>query len=294
MVWQKDFPASSANLGPGFDSIGIAVDRYLTVTARPAERWQVDFATDFMAGLPQDETNLVVAVALETAARYGKTLAPLHLTMKSQIPLTHGMGSSASAIVAGIELANDFADLGLSTFDKVRLASAKEGHPDNVGACITGGLFVGYYEPETDQLFYQVGNLEGVGVIISTPAYELSTAAARSVLPEVYSKPDSIGQNALTSVMLMAMMQGDYPTMGQLMMQDKFHEPYRQSLIAEFPAVKDTALEKGAYATVISGAGPSILTLCPQERVADILAALEDSVDCQHQVVSVLPALADK
>ena len=69
MVWQKDFPASSANLGPGFDSIGIAVDRYLTVTARPAERWQVDFETDFMAGLLQDETNLVVAVALETAAR---------------------------------------------------------------------------------------------------------------------------------------------------------------------------------------------------------------------------------
>lgn len=204
------------------------------------------------------------------------------------------MGSSASAIVAGIELANDFADLGLSTFDKVRLASAKEGHPDNVGACITGGLFVGYYEPETDQLFYQVGNLEGVGVIISTPAYELSTAAARSVLPEVYSKPDSIGQNALTSVMLMAMMQGDYLTMGQLMMQDKFHEPYRQSLIAEFPAVKATALEKGAYATVISGAGPSILTLCPQERVADILATLEAAIDCQHQVVSVLPALADK
>ena len=94
--------------------------------------------------------------------------------------------------------------------------------------------------------------------------------------------------------MLMAMMQGDYPTMGQLMMQDKFHEPYRQSLIAEFPAVKATALEKGAYATVISGAGPSILTLCPQERVDDILAALEASVDCQHQVVSVLPALADK
>ena len=136
--------------------------------------------------------------------------------------------------------------------------------------------------------------MEGVGVIISTPAYELSTAAARSVLPEVYSKPDSIGQNALTSVMLMAMMQGDYPTMGQLMMQDKFHEPYRQSLIAEFPAVKATALEKGAYATVISGAGPSILTLCPQERVADILAELETAVDCQHQVVSVLPALADK
>ena len=93
MVWQKDFPASSANLGPGFDSIGIAIDRYLTVTAGPAERWQVDFETDFMAGLPQDETNLVVAVALETAARYGKTLAPLLLTLKIHIPQTHLMGS---------------------------------------------------------------------------------------------------------------------------------------------------------------------------------------------------------
>ena len=284
-MWKKKFAASSANLGPGFDSYGIALQKFLTVEAQPAATWSVTYRTDFMEHLPNDERNMVLTIARQVARRYQKELRPLALVMTSEIPLTHGMGSSASAIVAGIELANDFAELNLSQDDKIRIASEIEGHPDNVGACITGGLFVGYHQG--NRLYYQTARFDQVGVIISTPHYELSTKEARAVLPKQYTKSDSIAQNALSSVMLLALMNGDYRMMGELMMQDKFHEPYRQELIEEFADVKQIALEQGAYATVISGAGPSILTLCPLERIDSILAALQAQVKCEHQAIDI-------
>ena len=284
-MWKKKFAASSANLGPGFDSYGIALNKFLTIEAQPSDQWQVTYRTAFMEHLPSDERNMVLTIARQVAKRFKKELAPLALVMESEIPLTHGMGSSASAIVAGIELANDFADLQLTQDEKIRIASEIEGHPDNVGACITGGLFVGYHQGNA--FYYQTARFDNVGVIITTPYYELSTKEARAVLPKQYTKSDSIGQNALSSVMLLALMKGDYQMMGELMMQDKFHEPYRQELIEEFYDIKQTALTHGAYATVISGAGPSVLTLCPLEKVEAILTALKTKVKCEHQAVDI-------
>ena len=284
-MWKKQFAASSANLGPGFDSFGIALNRFLTIEAQESEEWVVHFKTPFLSHLPKDDKNMVLNIAKRVARRYHKTLPTLSITMESEIPLTHGMGSSASAIVAAVELANDFANLNLSLTQRIKLASEIEGHPDNVGACYTGGVFIGYHEGTT--FYFQTTQLKEVAFVITTPAYELATKKARSVLPTQYEKSDSIAQNALSSVMIMAMMKRDYKMMGQLMMKDKFHEPYRQPLIAEFPEVKRIALEHGAYATVISGAGPSILTMCPLNNVDNILNALKENVDCEHQQVEI-------
>lgn len=278
-------PASSANLGPGFDSYGIALAKYLTVEAEVSNEWLVTFKTESLNVLPNDETNLVIQVAKQIAKKYEVDLPTLHLTMESEIPLTHGMGSSASAIVAGIEIANHFGRLALTQADKIRLASEIEGHPDNVGAAITGGLFVGYHQE--DEFYYESVPFTGVTVIMSIPPYELSTHDSRSVLPEQYSKQDSIAQNALSSVLLLSLMKGNYHQMGQLMMSDKFHEPYRQTLIAEFTDVKETSLANGAYATVISGAGPSMLTICREEEAENILHALQQAVPIQHEIVKI-------
>ena len=271
MVWQKDFPASSANLGPGFDSIGIAVDRYLTVTARPAERWQVDFETDFMAGLPQDETNLVVAVALETAARYGKTLAHLHLTMKSQIPLTHGMGSSASAIVAGIELANDFADLGLSTFDKVRLASAKEGHPDNVAPAIFGGFTISVVTRGRVECFSLMPRMP-LKLVVAVPEFPLSTKLARSVLPEQVNMKDAV-YNVSRAALLAAALTKGQPRFLRNAFADALHQPYREKLIPGMKDVFRAARRSGALGASLSGAGPCLIayTLENEEAVGQAM-----------------------
>lgn len=278
-------PATSANLGLGFDSIGVAVDRFLTIKAEVANEWSFDFKDEELKGLPSDKSNLVAQTAVQVAQKYNQKMPALKVIMSSEIPLSHGLGSSSSAIVAGIELANHFLDLNLSDFDKVLLGTEIEGHPDNVGPCVTGDVFVGYYDNKT--LYYETIKLEGISLIVSVPAYEISTNEARKALPDSYSRYDAVAQNATSNVMLIAMMKKDYKVMGELMMQDRLHEPYRQPLIKEFDDVKQTALKYGAYATVISGAGPTIMTFCPKDKEENILQALGQLEGLTHQSVNV-------
>lgn len=288
-------PATSANLGIGFDSMGIAVDKFLEIEAQPHEDWLVTFQSPELEMLPAGAENLVIQVAQKVARQYNRSLEPLHLHMTSEIPLTHGLGSSASAIVAGVELANHYCQLELSTYDKVRLGSAVEGHPDNIGPCVTGGLFVGYYQAgdarHPEELYYEVMDLERVTLIVSVPGYEISTSDAREILPGHYNRQEMAKQNAVSSLMLLASMKKDYDKMGELMMKDLIHEPYRQILIPEFTPLKELTLNLGAYATVISGAGPTLLTLCHEDDVSNILEALEVSFpSCSHEEVQVVPS----
>lgn len=279
-------PATTANLGVGFDSIGLALNKFLTVKAKPAEKWHFTFEEDFLKVLPDNDRNLVAKVAKEVALKFNQVMPTLAVKMSSEIPLTHGLGSSSSAIVAGIELANYYLQLNLTQDQKIVIATEIEGHPDNVGPCVTGGLFIGAYE--NGELFYETADLKEVGIILSIPYYELSTAEVRKVLPAEYSKEVMVLQNAYSNIMTAAMLKGDFEKMGAMMMKDRIHEPYRQPLIKEFDAVKNIALTTGAYATVISGAGPTILTLCLMERTQSILESLHSMVpECQHEITSI-------
>ena len=278
-------PATSANLGLGFDTMGLAVNKYLYIKATESDKWEFEFLDEELRDLPNGEANFVASTAIGIAKTYNKVMPELFIEMSSEIPLTHGLGSSSSAIVAGIELADHYCHLGLSTYDKILLASKIEGHPDNVGPCITGGAFVGYYRD--GYLAYHQLNLDNISLILSIPPYEISTKVAREAIPDSYAKGVAIEQNALNNVMLLSMVNKDYKTMGELMMQDKFHEPYRQPLIAEFPEIKEIAMKNGAYATVISGAGPTVLTLCPEDKVEEILKELQQVSTCKHESVEV-------
>ncbi|HBY89092.1 MAG TPA: homoserine kinase [Aerococcaceae bacterium] len=278
-------PATSANLGLGFDTMGVAVNKYLSIKATESDKWEFEFLDEELRDLPNGEANFVASTAIDIAKKYNKVMPDLFIEMSSEIPLTHGLGSSSSAIVAGIELADHYCQLGLSTYDKILLASKIEGHPDNVGPCITGGAFVGYYRD--GYLAYHQLNLDRISLILSIPPYEISTKVAREAIPDSYEKGAAIEQNALNNVMLLSMLKKDYKTMGELMMQDKFHEPYRQPLIAEFPEIKEIAVKNGAYATVISGAGPTVLTLCPEDKVEGILKELQQVSTCKHESVEV-------
>ncbi|MGO1432336.1 MAG: homoserine kinase [Ruoffia tabacinasalis] len=278
-------PATSANLGLGFDTMGVAVNKYLSIKATESDKWEFEFLDEELRDLPNGEANFVASTAIDIAKKYNKVMPDLFIEMSSEIPLTHGLGSSSSAIVAGIELADHYCQLGLSTYDKILLASKIEGHPDNVGPCITGGAFVGYYQD--GYLAYHQLNLDKISLILSIPPYEISTKVAREAIPDSYEKGAAIEQNALNNVMLLSMVKKDYKTMGELMMQDKFHEPYRQPLIAEFPEIKEIAVKNGAYATVISGAGPTVLTLCPEDKVEGILKELQQVSTCKHESVEV-------
>ena len=261
-------PATSANVGPGFDSVGIAVTRYLTIEVlEPADDWFIEH--DLGAGIPTDEKNLLLSTALSIAP----AIQPHHIKMTSEVPLARGLGSSSSVIVAGIELANQLADLQLSDDEKLRIATKIEGHPDNVAPAIFGNLVVASYIGEDVQ--YVTADFPSCDLVAFVPSYQLKTSDSRNVLPKEWSYKEAVAASSVANVAIAALLKGDLVTAGRSIELDHFHERYRQSLVKEFPQVKEVAHQHDAYATYLSGAGPTIMNLLAPEHTAAFVAALE-------------------
>lgn len=261
-------PATSANVGPGFDSVGIAVTRYLTIEVlEPADAWVIEH--DLGAGIPTDEKNLLLSTALSIAP----AIQPHHIKMLSQVPLARGLGSSSSVIVAGIELANQLADLQLSDAEKLRIATEIEGHPDNVAPAIFGNMVIASYIGEDVQ--YVTADFPSCDLVAFVPSYQLKTSDSRNVLPKEWSYKEAVAASSVANVAIAALLKGDLLTAGRSIELDHFHERYRQSLVKEFPQVKEVAHAHGAYATYLSGAGPTIMNLLAPEHTAAFVADLE-------------------
>lgn len=261
-------PATSANVGPGFDSVGIAVTRYLTIEVlEPADAWLIEH--DLGAGIPTDEKNLLLSTALSIAP----AIQPHHIKMTSEVPLARGLGSSSSVIVAGIELANQLANLQLSDAEKLRIATKIEGHPDNVAPAIFGNLVVASYIGEDVQ--YVTADFPTCDLVAFVPSYQLKTSDSRNVLPTEWSYKEAVAASSVANVAIAALLKGDLVTAGRSIELDHFHERYRQSLVKKFPQVKEVAHQHDAYATYLSGAGPTIMNLLAPEHTAAFVAALE-------------------
>jgi len=271
-------PATSANVGPGFDSVGIAVSKYLTIDVLEAqENWLIEH--DLGEEIPSDEENLLLQTALQVAS----DLPPHRLKMTSEVPLARGLGSSSSVIVAGIELANQLGNLCLSDEDKLEIATKIEGHPDNVAPAIFGNLVVAsYVDQETHHL---VLPFPECALVAFVPNYELKTSDSRNVLPSEWSYKEAVAASSIANVAIAALAKGDLRVAGKAIEGDRFHERYRQQLVAEFPQVKEVAHQHDAYATYLSGAGPTIMTLLPVEHAETFAKDLE-SKDLNGQVFS--------
>lgn len=267
-------PASTANLGPGFDSIGMALGLYLDIQGRYSDEWEVIPLSEELSSFPSDDSNYIVTVAKEVAGHYGKELRPCRLEISSEIPLARGLGSSASAIVAGIELANITADLNLSKQDKSRHASIFEGHPDNAAASVMGGLVVGWHSDEvTDVLSFPIEGIKAIAVI---PDYELRTEDSRNALPEKLAFKDAIHGSAAANVFLGAVLSGNWPLAGEMMKRDRFHQTYRAHLVPHLPRVEAMVKADGAYGTALSGAGPTVLCLVPENAARNVQESLQN------------------
>ena len=260
-------PATSANVGPGFDSVGIAVSKYLTIDVLEAqENWWIEH--DLGEEIPSDEENLLLQTALQVAA----DLPPHRLKMTSEVPLARGLGSSSSVIVAGIELANQLGKLALSDEDKLEIATKIEGHPDNVAPAIFGNLVVAsYVDQQTNHLVLPFPECDLVAFV---PNYELKTSDSRNVLPSEWTYKEAVAASSIANVAIAALAKGDLRVAGKAIEADRFHERYRQQLVAEFPQVKEVAHQHDAYATYLSGAGPTIMNLLAPEHTASFVAAL--------------------
>ena len=271
-------PATSANVGPGFDSVGIAVSKYLTIDVLEAqENWWIEH--DLGEEIPSNEENLLLQTALQVAS----DLPPHRLKMTSEVPLARGLGSSSSAIVAGIELANQLGKLTLSDEDKLEIATKIEGHPDNVAPAIFGNLVVAsYVDQQTNHL---VLPFPECALVAFVPNYELKTSDSRNVLPSEWTYKEAVAASAIANVAIAALAKGDLRVAGKAIEADRFHERYRQQLVVEFPQVKEVAHQHDAYATYLSGAGPTIMTLLPVEH-AEAFAKDLESKDLNGQVFS--------
>ena len=252
-------PATSANVGPGFDSVGIAVSKYLTIDVLEAqENWWIEH--DLGEEIPSNEENLLLQTALQVAS----DLPPHRLKMTSEVPLARGLGSSSSVIVAGIELANQLGKLSLSDEDKLEIATKIEGHPDNVAPAIFGNLVVAsYVDQQTNHL---VLPFPECALVAFVPNYELKTSDSRNVLPSEWTYKEAVAASSIANVAIAALAKGDLRVAGKAIEADRFHERYRQQLVTEFPQVKEVAHQHDAYATYLSGAGPTIMTLLPVEH----------------------------
>ncbi|AGU77885.1 homoserine kinase [Streptococcus intermedius] len=277
-------PATSANIGPGFDSVGVAVSKYLIIEVLgKSDQWIIEH--DLGRRIPSNERNLLIKVA----RRIAPAIRPHHLKMTTDIPLARGLGSSSSVIVAGIELANQLANLQLSNTEKLNLATKIEGHPDNVAPAIYGNLTISSYV--NGEVSTVVTKFPEVSLIAYIPNYELRTKDSRGVLPKELSYQEAVAASSIANVAIAALMKGDMVVAGQAIESDRFHEHFRQGMIKEFPKIKMMAKENGAYATYLSGAGPTVMILVPKERSNTLKEKIEErqfkgqvfelQIDCQ-------------
>ena len=267
-------PATTANIGLGFDSIGIAVDLYLTLTVvEPSSEWKIEHP--FGEAVPTNEENLMI----ETALAVCPTLKPHHLVCESDIPMTRGLGSSSSAIVAGIELANQLGKLNLTPQQKVEWATKIEGHPDNVAPAILGGLVVATYDEESQEVDYLQkeihSDIQGIALI---PDFELSTKASRQVLPSEFVYSQAVQASSRSNVLVAALWQEDWENVSRIVEKDLFHEPYRETLIPFLTPVRKLAKEKEAIGTYLSGAGPTVMVLSSKENAPSIAQHLQEQL----------------
>lgn len=274
-------PGSSANIGPGFDSIGIAVNRYLTLQVTEQKEWEFIHTSPLLPKNSFYKDHFIFQVAEQVANDHNQTLPASKVVVNSEIPLARGLGSSASAIIAGIEMANSLCNLSLSEEDKLRYGTNIEGHPDNVAASLFGGLIIAV---QTDDKIEHL-KLDDINMdmVVYVPNFELKTSAAREVLPEHFSREKAAYASGVSNLMLTALIAGDYQLAGKMMEYDQFHEPYRARLIPNYETIRKQANQAGAFGTVISGAGPTMISFVPKEK-ANLITAYMSELLPNYQV----------
>lgn len=251
-------PASSANLGPGYDAFGLALALYNWFEAEPADTWSVDVSGEGAGELPRDDRNEVARAIKRAFAKVGYSGAA-HVRCENAIPVGRGLGSSSAAIVGGLVLAREIAGAALDSDALFALAVELEGHPDNVAAALLGGFTMCWHDgasPRVERLEPGAG-LAVVAVISDTA---VATSRARAALPSVVPHADaafSVGRAGLLAAGI-ALGRAELIAAGAT---DRLHEPYREHLYPDISRVKSLLLECGADAAVLSGAGPTVVGL---------------------------------
>ncbi len=270
-------PATTANLGPGFDGMGLALGLYNEIEAEPAPTLEVIIEGEGVDVLPRDAANRVVRAAAALFERLGATLPPMRLRCHNRIPLMAGLGSSAAAVVGGLALAQAWLGLGDPPETMLELATALEGHPDNVAPALLGGLVL--IARDEDGLAAARVPIPPMRVVLALPGVRVSTEMARRLLPSHLPLKDVVYQIGHAALLVHAFREGDWKLLGRAM-RDRLHEPYRAKLIPGYERVVAAARAAGAAAVCISGSGPALAAFAPEGHeaiAAAMTAAFEEA-----------------
>lgn len=253
-------PATSANLGPGFDCLGMALELYNTVEFCAISRGLVIEAEGEGAGeLPRDESNLVYRAARLVFERTGFQPGGLRIRLVNGVPTGRGLGSSAAAIIGGIMAADAMSGAGLSHRDILNLACSLEGHPDNIAPALLGGLVI-YTAMEGDITCLKIELPQSLKAIVAVPDFTTSTRDSRESLPHMVTMRDAVFNIGRTALLVAALQKGDLSLLGTAM-DDRLHQSYRSGGIPGFKKVISAARLAGARGVALSGAGPSVIAL---------------------------------
>ena len=255
-------PASTTNLGPGFDVLGLALKLYSTITLEITENDSEVIVTGVDAEKIPNSTEHVAYQAVKSIYTRSGTPIPngLKLCISNGIPAIRGLGGSGTAILGGMLTANVLCGHPFTNSDILDFASAIEGHPDNVAASLYGGLVISMQEHEhihTIKLHCD----PSLNIVLAIPDFTLSTKKARDILPKTVDFTDAIYNISRSSLLIASIATGKLENLS-LAMSDKLHQPYRSSLIPGFDDVVDAAISAGALSVALSGAGPTIAAYC--------------------------------
>lgn len=258
-----EVPATSANLGSGFDSLGLALTLHNRVWMEETDC--IDISSKDSVVIPTDETNLIYWAAKRLYDECGKQLPGLRIVQENNIPMASGLGSSSACIVAGLLGANRLIGSPLQQNELINLAAAIEGHPDNTTPAISGGLVASAVEGER-VYSVSVPVAEKIRFAVFHPPFELKTEVSRSVLPNTYDRKDAVYNLSRSALMTASLFSGKTENL-RVAVQDQIHQPYRLGLIPDGDTVFRLSYELGSLGTYISGAGPTLIAMIEEASV---------------------------
>lgn len=270
---QVTVPATTANIGPGFDCLGAALTLYNHFTFTSADSLSITITGTEADRLSTEADNLVYTSFAALYKHLHQPTPPVHIDIDLHVPLSRGLGSSSTAIVGGLVGANLLAGSPLNQDQLATLATDLEGHPDNVVPALLGGCRLAVHGDHDRLTLCPIAWHESVIPIVVIPDFELATADARRVLPDSYSRTDAIFNTAHLALLIQGLATGNGEWLTRALC-DRIHQPYRKTLIPHYDDIHAAALTAGAWGLVISGAGPTLFALASEKTAADVQAAI--------------------
>jgi len=259
-------PATSANMGSGFDSIGIAFQKYNHLWfVEIEEGLQILINKKHDLNIPTDETNLIYKTMKDFYDMIGKPIPGVRLIQEDYIPHTRGLGSSAACIVAGLMAANDLSGCHYSKEELAQIAAKIEGHPDNSNPALLGGMVVGALD-DNEMRHVKLTMPENLTFAVMVPNFPLSTEKSRGILPEDVKRKDAVFNSSRAALLVASMITGNIDNL-KMAMDDRIHQPYRMHLIPGMMDIFAEADKFGAKASYLSGAGPSLVSVITDDMV---------------------------